>query len=154
MHLGPWKLPIILLSAAMLCATGALINFCRKMPQPPVEVVDEHYSARCPRVVPVVLCCLSGLLFTVAAILLVKHPGHIHMPKHFPGFRPHHDMHLGPWKLPIILLSAMMLCGTAALMHFCRKVAQRGQAVEDGQSLPRSKYLKGAAVACFLLGVL
>jgi len=114
---------------------------------PPAEVVEDRDRTRWPKTVASVLCCLSGLFFTVAIIIVVKHHGD-------PGYKHHSGV---PWMLAIILLSAAMLCGTAILINLCRKRSQgpqRGQVVEDGQGTSNSKYPKGAAFACCFLGIL
>merc|ERR1740121_1840882 len=133
---------------------GVVVGSVVPLPRPPVDFIDGRDATRCPKAVAFVLCCLSGLLFTVAAVIVVKHNGHVHMPKHFPGLSLHHGMHLGPWKLPILLLFATMLCSVAAVMRFCRKGPQRRQTAEDVQCPRRPKYLKGAALACLVLGTL
>merc|ERR1740129_1682787 len=95
---------------------GVVVGSVVPLPRPPVDFIDGRDAARCPKAVAFVLCCLSGLLFTVAAVIVVKHDGHVHMPKHFPGLSLHHGMHFGPWKLPILLVLATLLVAIAAVV--------------------------------------
>lgn len=63
----------------------------------------------------------------LAALLVVKRHGHLHIPKHSPWFslRGHMHMALGPWKLPIMIVSATSLCGAAGLIYLVATMLRR-----------------------------
>jgi len=129
--------------------TEMVVGYVLPSQRPTVEVIDEQEGSTCSQMLARVLCCLSCLLLAAAGLLVAKHHGHIHIPRHLPHFHGHHL--LGPWRLPIVMLSAAMLCIVAALINVCRPQSHPGN--ENGQSLHRSKYLGGAACACFSLGM-
>jgi len=117
--------------------------------RPTVDTTGEQEGSTCPQMLARLFCCLSCLLIAAAGSIVVKHHGHIHVPRHLPHFYCHHL--LGPWKLPIILLSVTMLFVVAGLIKVYRP--QRRPGNENGQSPHRSKYLGAASCACFSFGM-
>jgi hypothetical protein len=99
-----------------------------------------------------VCCCASGAMLVAAAIIAIKHQRR----PHFHGFGPPHHMHhaLGPYMMPLVLLSSAAICGLSSLIVFCRSGPWNGHSSRNRFRIQCKKCLKIALLAFVGLGVL